>query len=312
LLIVTLIRGRPAFISKEALTVDADGDGDPDLADNCPGVPNPSQADRDGDGIGDACNDEKDADGDEWTDALDNCPAVANESQADSDGDGVGDACNDEQDTDGDEIADGRDNCPTFANPAQADRDGDGVGDACNDASDADGDEWADSRDNCPSVSNPTQRDHDHDGIGDACDPDETLAGCQHSLEVARFDLSQYQVLSAELLNMLESCHAVSEQCAERAMTCEAELESNRMLDADGDGIGDPVDRCPHTAPRAAVDFGGCSHVQFCNAIPVGNRVGARTCARSDWRNDEPLMRIRDRDCAVAPGGAQPRCIPAG
>ena len=62
---------------------DHDGDGVPDLADNCGGppyalVPNPDQADTDDDGAGDAC---------------DNCPTVCNPGQQDSDGDGVGDAC---------------------------------------------------------------------------------------------------------------------------------------------------------------------------------------------------------------------------
>ncbi|WP_210493664.1 S8 family serine peptidase [Patulibacter sp. SYSU D01012] len=35
---------------------DADGDGVPDAADDCPTTPNPDQADADGDGIGDACD----------------------------------------------------------------------------------------------------------------------------------------------------------------------------------------------------------------------------------------------------------------
>gem|GEM_PF-5365734 len=35
---------------------DADGDGVPDLTDNCPDTPNPDQVDSDGDGIGDACD----------------------------------------------------------------------------------------------------------------------------------------------------------------------------------------------------------------------------------------------------------------
>lgn len=60
------------------IALDADGDGIPDVADNCRSTYNPDQADRDRDGVGDAC---------------DNCPQVANAGQADSDHDGLGDAC---------------------------------------------------------------------------------------------------------------------------------------------------------------------------------------------------------------------------
>ncbi|TAM23255.1 MAG: hypothetical protein EPN60_15485, partial [Nevskiaceae bacterium] len=76
-----------------------------------------------------------DGDSDGTVDDADNCPAVANSDQADSDGDGYGDACDDDNspptDTDGDGVADEADNCPAIANPGQGDSDGDGVGDAC-------------------------------------------------------------------------------------------------------------------------------------------------------------------------------------
>lgn len=57
---------------------DQDGDGIPDVSDNCPTVYNPDQADTDLDGVGDVC---------------DNCPNNPNPNQEDTDGDGVGDIC---------------------------------------------------------------------------------------------------------------------------------------------------------------------------------------------------------------------------
>ncbi|HTO07957.1 MAG TPA: FG-GAP-like repeat-containing protein [Myxococcota bacterium] len=66
---------------------DIDGDGVADLADLCPAVVDPTNANNDGDQFGNVC---------------DNCPFTANDDQADSDGDGVGDAC---------------DNCVNVPNP---------------------------------------------------------------------------------------------------------------------------------------------------------------------------------------------------
>ena len=43
-------------VSLEPPPPDRDGDGVPDNADNCPGVPNPSQQDLDNDGLGDVCD----------------------------------------------------------------------------------------------------------------------------------------------------------------------------------------------------------------------------------------------------------------
>ncbi len=79
---------------------DLDGDFVADVDDNCPGSPNPDQADRDADRFGDACDFCPDAatavnhdeDADTHGDACDFCP-VHPDFQRDGDGDRVGDAC---------------------------------------------------------------------------------------------------------------------------------------------------------------------------------------------------------------------------
>lgn len=70
---------------------DADADGIPDDADNCPNTANTDQADLDGDSIGDICDD--DVDGDTILNADDNCPTTSNPTQSDFDGNGIGDVC---------------------------------------------------------------------------------------------------------------------------------------------------------------------------------------------------------------------------
>jgi hypothetical protein len=92
---------------------DSDGDGAPNLADNCP-TPNPTQANFDGDALGDACdacetiaNADSDGDGDGVDDACDTCTSIANarfggspstnrtfvSHQRDDDADGRGNRC---------------------------------------------------------------------------------------------------------------------------------------------------------------------------------------------------------------------------
>lgn len=119
--------GRGVFSGQFSVNPDGDidGDGVVNSMDNCPNTENADQADSDGNGIGDVC---QDTDDDGIIDIDDNCPDTANPNQEDADGDGIGDIC---QDTDSDGITDSIDNCPNTANPGQADGNGNGVGDIC-------------------------------------------------------------------------------------------------------------------------------------------------------------------------------------
>lgn len=153
--------------SPTSTTLDNDGDGIVNAHDNCIGIANATQADMNGDGVGDACDD---SDGDGTMDAVDNCPLVANANQLDMNNDGIGDAC--AGDFDGDGVTDANDNCPSVSNADQADSNSNGIGNACEivvSGTDTDGDGIANASDNCPAIPNPGQGDADSNGVGDVC-----------------------------------------------------------------------------------------------------------------------------------------------
>ena len=151
---------------------DSDGDGVCDVADDCPVAANPTQADTNGDGIGDECADD---DHDGLVNTHDNCPFSENPQQEDADGDGFGDVC---------------DNCPNDTNSDQTDSNGNGAGDACDDS---DGDGTADLYDNCRVLANPDQADSDFDLIGDACD-----AAPRHDLVLTRINVANASIRRGE------------------------------------------------------------------------------------------------------------------
>jgi len=179
---------------------DSDGDYQPDLADNCPGVFNLTAANRDTDRLGDGCDNcptvsnadqtntdgdslgdacDPDDDNDSVADASDNCPLISNTNQIDTDIDGLGDAC--DTDDDNDSVPDTQDNCRVISNLNQDNGDGDPFGDACDncpaiasaDQTNSDADTLGNVCDNCPTVTNPNQANNDGDAMGDACDPDD-------------------------------------------------------------------------------------------------------------------------------------------
>ena len=225
-----------AFPSDPTQHADADHDGLADPLDNCPAVANATQADLDGDRVGDVCDTDRDGDGSpNTTDAFPNDRTE----WRDNDFDGIGDNADTDDDNDG--VLDGTDNCPIIANVTQADLDHDGLGDACD--SDLDGDGFVNTGDAFPT--DPAEHaDNDHDGIGDNADTDDDNDGTPDTLDA--FPLSAGEQAD----NDHDGIGDRADNCPHVANSTQADLDADGAGDAcdndiDGDGVTNPLDAFP-------------------------------------------------------------------
>ncbi len=255
-----------------------------------------------------------DTDGDSIIDSQDNCPVIANKGQWDKDGDGIGNACDEDIDGDGysnvaeeiakslvwdaksvpplpndwdvDGILNDVDNCISVYNPGQWDKDGDRIGNECDwdidndtysnrfevklgsqtyNASDTpvghddwDGDGIANEQDNCPLIKGQAQWDNDQDGQGNKCDDDVDGDGFSNKLE-AHYGSLVWDATSTPLTTMSsdideDGIENNNDNCPNIANAQQDDLDSDGRGDAcdddmDGDGFSNELELESNTDP---------------------------------------------------------------
>lgn len=138
--------------------------------------------------------------------------------------------------------------------------------------------------------------------------PNTGLAQCQADLAICNTTPGECQQALGACTASLSGAQTELETMTTARNAALASLTA-ATADADGDGRPDRDDACAATPAGAGVDQAGCSLTQFCERIGARTRAAHRACIAADWRNDEPVMRKKARDCTVAK--ATRSCVPA-
>jgi hypothetical protein len=187
-----------------------------------------------------------DSDGDGVPDSIDNCPNTSNPTQADCDQDGIGDACDPvTTDTDCDGVPNAEDNCPNIANPDQADCNFNSIGDVCEIAANPKLDcNDNDVLDSCEVLG----EDCNNNGFPDECDvifglsndvngngvPDECEADCDNNGVPDSHQITQNPALDSNLDGVLDLCQNIQPVIINEIL---ADPASSLQGDANGDGM---------------------------------------------------------------------------
>jgi len=304
-------------ISFLSITTDVDNDGVSDLIDNCPETANADQADLDGDGIGDICD--EDIDGDFSANDID-CDPLDSSIY-------VGAACDDgDEETVADQlqtdcscsgiIAQGGDACDTaeeaflgITSVATVSNGSGAASNACysNGGTDAKWFYWQ-----APSDGQVT--------IDSSIDPDfvdtrvSLYSGNCDSLNCVAFDDDSGDAFSSLLVSPVESGVIYLIEWDDRWSDQGFDFEISFVsvtTDLDGDGISDLIDNCPETAnaDQADLDMDGIGDIcdedidgDFsandidCDPLDETIYVGA-PC---DDGNDETVIDVLQADCSCA------------